>query len=268
MFPRWDKNTSFERTEYRFADPRIKKEVRIALLADLHNCEYGRKNERLLRALREEIRPDIIIIAGDLVESSRYADEGPAMSFLKEIARSFPVFYGVGNHEKKIFLRRRLRRQRDQLIRGLMNAGVRLLSNRDVLLPDTGIVITGLDLPHEYYARGIHKNIPPELLRNLIGKRKENHYQILIAHNPLYFPDYLTWGGDLILSGHVHGGLIRIPGLGGLASPEYKPFPKYDAGLYRAGNTRMLVSRGLGSHTLNLRIGNRPELPVIILRNC
>ena len=96
-------------------------------------------------------------------------------------------------------------------------------------------------------------------------QKEENYYEILLAHNPDYFPQYCQYGADLILSGHVHGGLVRIPFLKGIASPAVRFFPRYDGGLFTEGKSNMVVSRGLGTHTLPVRIFNPAELVVIRL---
>ena len=85
-------------------------------------------------------------------------------------------------------------------------------------------------------------------------------FQILLAHNPAYASAYAAWGADVAFCGHNHGGLIRIPGLGSLISPQFTWFPKYDAGMFQLGNTAIVVSRGLGTHTFHIRIFNRAEL--------
>ncbi len=265
MLPEWDRNAEFEVNKYTFISDRIRRETTMAVLADLHNCEYGKENCRLFDEVAG-ISPDAVLIAGDLIEAGPQADGRATMRFLKRLAGAFPVYYGVGNHEKKLFFRDDMLTQRDQLVRGLQAAGVRLIHNKGYELEGIGIIITGLDLPHEYYTRVTHRTITPEVLEELLGVRRNGFYHILIAHDPLHFPEYVPWGADLILSGHVHGGIIRIPGIGGLVSPEYRLFPKYDAGLYRSGRTQMLVSRGLGSHTVNFRLNNRPELLVLKLK--
>ena len=88
----------------------------------------------------------------------------------------------------------------------------------------------------------------------------------MLAHNPEYFANYAKYGADLILSGHVHGGVVRLPFVGGCASPAIRLFPKYSDGLYTLQNKKMVVSCGLGSHTIPMRIFNPGELTVISLK--
>ena len=85
-------------------------------------------------------------------------------------------------------------------------------------------------------------------------------YNIVIAHNPDYFDDYVEYNADLVLSGHIHGGIIAIPGIGGVISPQLRLFPKYDSGMFTRGNTTMIVSRGIGWHSIPIRIFNKAEI--------
>ena len=94
----------------------------------------------------------------------------------------------------------------------------------------------------------------------------KDKFNILLSHNPLYFETYEKWGADLIFSGHIHGGLINIPFIGGLLSPERKLFPKYSGGDYNINDSKMIVSRGLGYSTINLRVFNNPEICVVELK--
>lgn len=262
---KWNIDTEFEVNEYTFMDERIRRDVTFAVIADLHNCVYGSDNSRLMKAI-EAMKPDFVIIAGDLIESAPNADGSSSMRLLKKLSERWRVFYGVGNHERKLFIRPDLRKQRDELVRGLQKAGVKLMHNSSYAFEDSGVMVTGLDIPHDYYRRVVHRNINALGLEKLLGKRQGTYYNVLIAHDPSHYGAYVGYGSDLVLSGHVHGGIIRIPGIGGLLSPAYTFFPKYDAGVYRTAATSMLVSRGIGSHTVNIRINNRPELLKVNLK--
>ena len=88
-------------------------------------------------------------------------------------------------------------------------------------------------------------------------------YQILLAHNPAYVPVYKEWGADLILSGHLHGGVMRIPGIGGVIGPDFTIFPKYSGDIYREGDATIVVSKGLGVHSIPVRLFNPAELIVL-----
>lgn len=143
------------------------------------------------------------------------------------------------------------------------------------------LLISGLSLDMVYYLRtknkdgqaplansaaGKSKSVE-ETLTAALGKKDEDIFHILIAHNPIYFEEYVNWGADLTLSGHVHGGLVRLPFLGGLISPSVKLFPKYDAGKFTKDGKTMIISRGLGTHSNMPRFLNPPELIVVHLTN-
>ena len=140
-----------------------------------------------------------------------------------------------------------------------------LLLNRCVTF--RGVRFAGLALPSAYFrGEGRHgyrtKRIcTAETLRQYLGTCEEN--TVLLAHDPLCFPAYAEWGAGLTLSGHVHGGIVRIPGIGGLLSPERKFFPKYDKGKFRRGDSEMIVSGGLGK----LRLFNPPEICLLTAGN-
>lgn len=142
---------------------------------------------------------------------------------------------------------------------------VRILENGSVLLPEYGIRITGLDLPREYYQKLDRAKLEPKAISRMIGHADRNDFQVLLAHNPVFFDAYAGWGADLTLSGHIHGGIVRIPGIGGVISTSYRLFPKYDGGYYEQNQKKMIVSRGLGSHTIPVRLFNPAELVVIDL---
>lgn len=144
---------------------------------------------------------------------------------------------------------------------------------------DCKLSIHGLSLDMVYYLRS-KKNVGQdcsdasdqerrksvqEFLTSVLGKKDEDIFHILIAHNPIYFKEYAAWGADLIFSGHVHGGLIRLPFLGGVVSPSFQLFPKYDAGKFTKDGKHMIISRGLGTHSNMPRIFNPPELVVVNL---
>ena len=99
-----------------------------------------------------------------------------------------------------------------------------------------------------------------------IGKADFSKYQILLAHNPIYTDTYLDWGADLVLSGHLHGGIVRLPGLGGMITPQFRLFPKYSGELTVKDQQSVVVSKGLGTHTIKIRFLNPAEIVVLHLQ--
>ena len=246
---------------YSLRDQRIKKPVKAVVLADLHNKRYGKENERLLQAI-DEIRPDMILIAGDILTAKPKASLETAVDLLTKLAGKYPIYYGNGNHEHRLKLY--LENYGDMAERyeeALQKIGIRRLVNEHTVLEESGICIYGSEIDKLYYKRFGIQPMDPEYLKSLLGQPSAEKYTILIAHNPDYFPKYADWGADLVLAGHVHGGMVRVPIWGkGVVSPNVRLFPKYDGGEFTLGKTRMLLSRGLGMHTIPVRLFNPGEV--------
>lgn len=240
--------------------------TKVILLADLHNHEFGKKNERLLNKIKSE-EPDYIMIAGDLLVKDSVLQTEKMLDFLKELAGKYPVFYAPGNHEEELERRFKKEGTYDDFILEIQKAGVKYLSNQSAYFEKNGqrIRVTGLSLEKKYFGKFYKKTeLRLEKLQELIGE-KEGEYEILLAHNPNYLPAYEKWGADLVLSGHVHGGVVILPLLGGVISTTYELFPKYDFGLFQCGKTKMVLTKGLAMHTVKLRLFNIPEISVIHL---
>lgn len=248
-------------TEYTFKDKRIRQGARVVILADLHNKQYGKRNEKLLDAIAQ-CRPDFILAAGDILTAKPGADLETAGDLMQRLAEKYPVYYGSGNHEHRLKLYpENYGDMYERYEEKLAAAGVVRLINSHVKLQEYGISIYGSEIDRFYYKRFKTQKMPQEYLTELLGQPSAEEYNILIAHNPDYFQQYAGWGADLVCSGHVHGGMVRIPFIGkGLLSPKIRFFPKYDGGVFREGKTTMLLSRGLGVHTIPVRIFNPGEL--------
>lgn len=250
---------------YRFSSEKMKKPVRMVMLSDLHNYQYGRENSELLAAI-DKAAPDMIVIAGDMITAAKKEKFDKTLLFLKALKDKYPVYYAYGNHEQKIeFNEDTYGDMGGRFAKGLQEAGIEPLRNAHITLPDRGMAIYGLELDRAYFQRFTRKNMPDTYLEGLLGKRDEGFYTVLLAHNPDYFPEYTKWGADLVLSGHVHGGIVRVPFLGGLISPALRLFPKYDGGLYTEGHSQMALGRGIGTHSPKVRVLNPAELLVIEL---
>ena len=232
---------------------------RIAQVSDLHNAEFGEGNATLLRMLAES-KPDIIVITGDLVDSS-HTDIDTALAFAKEAAAIAPVYYVTGNHEARL-------PEYGRLKAGLDEAGVTVLEDQSVQIGRDGETVTliGLSDPDFTVKGDMFGEIPSMAgtkLENLLDG--ETGYTVLLSHRPELFETYAGCGIDLALSGHAHGGQFRLPFIGGVIAPNQGLFPKYDAGLYTDGSTNMVVSRGLGNSLIPFRFNNRPEVVLVEL---
>ncbi len=254
-------------TEYEITTPKLEsgEKTCLAVISDLHECTFGLDNRGLFRAV-SKIKPDALVISGDLIDGSSLADPSKTMRTLKKLHDRYSgIYFAPGNHERRILDRTIYTRQMVGFIKGLKEAGIRLMSNEKKRLGER-IRIYGLDLNHDYYRRVIKKNVPKGMLDLLLGKPDKRCFNILIAHDPDHFPEYALWGPDLVLSGHVHGGIIRLSKIGGLVSPGYRLFPEYSSGIYERGDSKMIVSRGTGSHTINIRINNPPEILKVVIK--
>ncbi len=243
-----------------FTLPNVTKPCRFVFISDLHNKVYGSKNDRLINAIRD-INPDFIISAGDLVTSKVKEDMTPAIDLVNELSRDYHIYYGLGNHETKMRVRRdEFRDKYDVLEKSIESPNVTILENECVILPEYNIALTGLELDLKYFAHFRIRGMEEDYLESAIGSAKRGRCNILIAHNPDYFKEYAGWGADLVLSGHVHGGIMRLPVIGGVIAPSYRIFPKYDGGIFKEKNSTMLLGRGIGSHTIPFRFFNPAQL--------
>lgn len=248
--------------------PQVFDGFRMVILADLHNYSFGRGNEVLKKQI-DSVKPDLILVAGDMLVRKAPKKYDTAFELLKALSRKYPIYYGLGNHEQSLAgEKEEYAALYREYVNNLEKEGIIFLDNKSVILrrKNENLKITGLSIEKDYYGKCKIPEMPADYIENLVGKCERQCYNILIAHNPVYFKNYAAYGSDLILAGHVHGGIIRLPFLGGMLSPQYRFFPKYDAGRFHEKGSTMLISRGLGLHTLKFRIGNRPELMTIILK--
>lgn len=228
---------------------------KIAHVSDLHNAVFGRKNEKLLSLIRAA-EPDIIAITGDLIDS-RHTDIDSALAFVEAAAEIAPVYYVTGNHESRLDF--------DAIEPRLIAAGARMLRNEAEYIEHGGerIRLAGIDDPSFIRTGGTAEERAAAELEQLGDGG--GTFTVLLAHRPELVEVYAEYGAGLVLSGHAHGGQVRLPLLGGLYAPGQGLLPEYDSGLYSLGETQMVVSRGLGNSVAPLRVNNRPELVIVTL---
>lgn len=251
--------------EYTITTDKIAQDCTFVVLADLHNKSYGRENAKLAEKI-EELHPDGILIAGDMITAEPDSDGAAAVTLLKRLSGKFPVYYANGNHEYKLKVNtKKFGSTYETYAQKLKECGIEPMVNTHVLLPQLRINVCALELERRFFRRFHKEEMPAAWMQDTLGKADQDNYQILLAHNPDYFPEYAAWGADLVVSGHVHGGIARLPLFGGVISPSFRLFPKYDGGLFKEGTSTMILSRGLGMHTLPLRFLNPGELVVVHL---
>ena len=227
---------------------------RIVQISDLHKRQFGAGQRRLIRKVAA-CQPEYILITGDLI-SRTVTDFTGTEQLLRRLGALAPVIVAEGNHEADLppVLYAEFRA-------AVRRSGAEYLRNEIIQLGE--IHLAGLALSSDYFRGGGllgfrgEKICTKHILRLRLGKCPA--HTLLLAHDPLHFPAYAEWGAELTLSGHVHGGAVRLPLLGGLLSPERTFFPKYDKGKFRQGDSEMIVSGGLGK----LRLFNPPEICLI-----
>lgn len=259
---------TFRVTHYHIASKKLnglKEERKIVFLSDLHNYSYGVNNEKLIRAIERE-KPDYILVAGDMLVAKPGKSTEIAENFMKQLPGISEVYHSNGNHEQ------RLKESEDiygelyvKYESSLKDAGVHCLSNERVALSwdNKSLAIYGLELPHKKYKKFRKQVLKVEDVESLLGKAKEDDFNILIAHNPTFMDTYMKWGADVTVSGHLHGGVVRIPFIGGIISPQFILFPKYSGEMKKVGEKFSVVSKGIGIHTIKIRLFNPAEIVVL-----
>ena len=247
-------NTAIKTVHYTIPSKQVNDEITIALIADLHSCDYGDGQAQLLDQIDRE-QPDLIILGGDIVDDKLPEDN--AWEFLAEIAIRYPCYYVTGNHEFRSGSVKRMK----ETIKGL---GISVLEGDHVPWTVKGqtIMISGIDDPE------VGERIFRNQLEACGSSLNQEQFSLLLSHRPERIEAYCSYDFDLILTGHAHGGQWRIPGiLNGLLAPHQGFFPKYAGGLYEFGSTSMVVSRGLAKESTRVpRIFNRPEVVIIHVR--
>ncbi len=257
----WE-NSALMLNSYVVSSPRLPESFsgfRIAHVSDLHNAQMGKNNSKLLSMI-SEAQPDMIAISGDLLDSLN-TDMAVVLDFVAKAREIAPCYYVTGNHEA-----RQPKAFYDAYEELLKEAGVICLHDSTVFLERDGakIAIIGVDDPVFALSRGSEAavNSPDRLAELAAGA----DFSVLISHRPELFENYVNAEMGLVLSGHAHGGQVRLPFLGGIVAPHQGLFPIYDGGLYTVEDTSMVISRGIGNSIIPLRLNNRPELVIVELR--
>jgi predicted MPP superfamily phosphohydrolase len=186
---------------------------------------------------------------------------------MEQLPQIAPVYACNGNHEQRMKDKPKIYGDFAPYKERLLSSGIKLLENEVdyFFINGINIKISGLELPIPYYFRRKRKNITRRTIKSHIGVADDIGYQILLTHYPQPYSMYKTWGADLVLAGHLHGGMVRIPKWRGILSPQWEWFPKYSGELTKDKNQTIVVSRGLGNHTVPIRLFNKAELVIITL---
>ena len=255
-------NSALKLTKYNIKIENLPEELsgfRIVQVSDLHNDEFGKDNCKLLEIIKNA-RPDIIALTGDLIDC-RQPNIGVSLKFAENATKIAPCYYVSGNHEARIPEYRQAKADFTAL-------GVILLENESVNIHKNGksIVLLGVDDPR-FKEDNLISDIQVMEEQISLLERGRGDCSVLLSHRPELFDVYAKYKFNLVLSGHTHGGHIRLPFIGGIFAPYQGIFPKYDSGSFKKNSTEMIVSRGIKKSSVPPRFLNRPEIVLIELEN-
>jgi len=259
-------------TEFDVSSEKVSGSVSIVLVSDLHNHSFGHANVALVRKI-QKLQPDLILLAGDILDSSA-SDSHVPLELIPQLVKIAPVYYSIGNQEDSFMNVHG--EEGSTLDTAIESAGAIVLDKNYVRTKIKGneIVIGGI---YEYaFGQDVYGNMdktkmPEDTLAFLESFQAEHCLKIMMAHRPdsfLFSDAEDTWDIDLVLSGHLHGGHVIIPFVGGLYGGDFGWFPEYDFGEYHFSSVKtMIITRGLGSgHQKLPRFNNMPEIVLIRLR--
>ena len=252
----FDSNTRLVVTEYELSYsnlPAAFDGYRIAALSDIHAAVFGVENDILISRV-QSAKPDIIAITGDLIDADDQLEI--VETLITGLTAIAPVYYITGNHEWDSGGIR-------PLLEKLPELGVTVLRNSYVKLAAGGseIVLAGTDDPN-----GPADMIKPVDFVEKIYNAEGSPFIVMLEHRNNHLGLYSSLGVDLVICGHAHGGIIRLPFTDGLVGPSREWLPTFTNGIYEQGNTKMLVSRGIGNHTGYPRFLNNPHIAVAVLK--
>lgn len=273
-------------TTYEITDEEIPEAFdgyRIVQVTDVHSIRSQEQADELFGKIVAE-QPDAVVLTGDLLDSTYYTEENNALKagesskmagqdtvdFVARLTEHYYVYFVYGNHEMVLL---------DDIDNNpfklaMEEIGVIFLNNDGVKISkeDESIYMLGIQDPatlykdSDYAECDTHSERINAMLNNVMALREEDLYTVLLSHRPEYFDEYIRFNADLILTGHAHGGQVRLPGVGGLYAPGQGWFPEYTEGLYMAGEVSMIIGRGIGDSTEVPRVFNPPEINTIILK--
>ena len=258
-------NTHISTTSYSVALQNLGSSVRVILLSDLHGKSFGRENSRLIAKIEEQT-PDVIFLDGDMIDrSADSADVQELLRLIKRLHEIAPVYFAPGNHELEYM-------QTDTSLLTQVAEACAVVVNdsyADVTIAGQPLRIGGIMGHAFYFGRSEEEFSSSPEYQFLKAFEDTDVPKICLAHMPdtfIFNGAYNSWNVDLVLSGHTHGGLIRLPFIGGMYAPMQGWFPEYDRGYFLLGeHMQMVISAGLSGHGVIPRINNPPEIVVIDL---
>jgi len=252
-------------TNYKISDPRWSAELngwRLVQLADLHNqATDGPGNNKIINAV-QKLQPNIIVITGDLFDGDK-TNIPNNLRLVKDLSSIAPVYIVLGNHEfaNDDYIK---------LVQLVEEAGAQVIRNEVITINDKGIPITiiGLDDPAAWgwpLSYKTQTQLTAQTLNKIMTSPDFNSTspRLILAHRPELWPQYLLANPLIILSGHTHGGQIRLPLIGAIYVPNQPLLAQYDEGIFAIANSYLIINRGLGNSFINCRFNNYPEIITI-----
>lgn len=255
----WVENNTVEMREYTVCKqdlPAAFGGLRVLQVSDLHGKRFGKDHAWILKSAAEA-RPDIIAVTGDLADEQTDISSLPTL--LRGLRELAPVYFVTGNHEWSL-----TKEERQTLFSMLEQEDIRWLRNEYLTLEKDGakIVLAGVDDPFG----PADKKTPAQLVGEIRAEVGDDAYILMLSHRNDELDLWAKLGVQTVLCGHAHGGVVRLPVVGGVFGTSHEFFPEYDAGVYERNETSVVISRGLGGNKLlPVRICNRPELVTVIL---
>ena len=256
----YEKN-NFVLMKYKFESDKIKTAKKFIFISDLHDKQFGKDNEKLIEAI-EECKPDFIVIGGDMMVTKGLVDLKPSLLFCEKISKKYKVYYANGNHEL------RMKNEKYGDLYSVLNKAVKemgIYRLEDSCEKIEEICIYGLDIDKKYYKKLDNAEFDNTYIEEKLGSVSKDKFNILLAHSPLFLNAYAKGGADLVLSGHFHGGTVRVWKDIGLMTPQIHFFSDMVHGLKKKDATNLIISSGLGTHSINIRLNDRAELILIEL---
>ena len=244
---------------YTIESKKIDKDINLVIISDLHDNELGENNINLVEKIKSK-SPDMVLVVGDMVNDNSY-NSNIVVDFLKQISLTIPVYYSLGNTEEDY-----IKVNTSNLIEELKDINVTVLNNeyKDVKINNTTIRVGGM---YDYAFEVEDKKV----YNFLCDFQDTKNYKIMMAHRPdsFIFGDASeVWDIDLVVSGHTHGGQVRLPFMGGLYVGDQGYFPEYDKGLFDLNKIKILITSGLGSGNQKIpRFNNVPEVVNLKITN-
>ena len=257
---RQNKKLKVRKTTLKFDKlPQAFDNFKIAQVSDIHCDRVGHSDLSFIKKIKD-FNPDIIVITGDVLDSYNN-DMDIAYNILSQLAIIAPCYFVSGNHEL------RLPEEYEQLINIMKKLNITYMNNSNLLITknNESINLVGVE-DYNFFKNEDNLNHRANFIETLKELYSPDHFNILLSHRPEKFPIYADIKYDLIFSGHAHGGQWRIPFIGGIFSPSQGFFPKYTNGNYVLKNSTLIVSQGLGNSSFPIRINNRIELVLAILK--